>query len=56
MPMHLRSLTSADLQNFESQGPDFFCNTGLVTPSQNHCAHFVCHAIDLKVGRPSAAI
>ena len=50
--MELRSLTAADLAKFEGKGPDFFCNTGLITPAQNHCAHFVCHAINLQVGRP----
>jgi hypothetical protein len=52
MPMYLRSLAFKDLKRFEGRGPGFFCDTALVTPHQNHCAHFVCHAIDLKIGRP----
>jgi hypothetical protein len=52
MPMNLNALTAEALASFEGKGPGDFCTTGLNTPGQNHCAHFVCHAIGLKVGRP----
>jgi hypothetical protein len=52
MSCDLRSLTAADLVKFEGKGPEDWCTTGLITQDQNHCAHFVCHAIGLKAGRP----
>lgn len=52
MALNLAELTEVSLSKFEGKGPSDFCSTGLVTPDQNHCAHFVCHALSLKVGRP----
>lgn len=26
------------------------CNNGFSSPSQNHCAHFVSHALDIQIG------
>ena len=52
MSCKLNSLKLGDLDQYFGKGPDFFCDTGLTTANQNHCAHFVCHALNLRVGRP----
>jgi hypothetical protein len=52
MTLRLNSLKIEELIPFEGQGPANFCNTGLVTSGQSHCAHFVCHALDFKMAKP----
>jgi hypothetical protein len=44
------TITAADLEAFVGEPIDDICQTGLVAPSHNHCAHFVGHALGIKLG------
>ncbi|WP_330703036.1 hypothetical protein [Novosphingobium resinovorum] len=52
MTLKLNSLNKDDLAAFEGKGAADFCNTGLTTADQNHCAHFVCHALGFDKATP----
>src|SRR5256885_5907541 len=52
MSLKLNSLKAGELDGYSGQGPDEFCNTGLTTRDQNHCAHFVCHALEFNMREP----
>src|SRR5205085_9907371 len=52
MSLKLNSLKAGDLDEYTDETPDEFCNTGLTTRDQNHCAHFVCHALDFNMRTP----
>jgi hypothetical protein len=38
------------LERSVGQNINQICNTGFTSPSENHCAHYVCHILDLQYG------
>ncbi|WP_419809441.1 hypothetical protein [Sphingomonas sp.] len=45
-----RTVTQAILDDYVGKGVDNFCANGFTTAAQNHCAHFVSHALELQHG------
>jgi hypothetical protein len=43
-------ITLAQLDNYVGKRIADICGNGYSTPTQNHCAHFVSHALGLKLG------
>jgi hypothetical protein len=44
------TITAADLEAFVGQSIGQICTNGFAAASQNHCAHFVSHALGIKLG------
>ena len=44
------ALALSDLQRYVGKSIDEICANRFDSPSQNHCAHFVSHALGLKFG------
>lgn len=42
--------TLASLRSYVGKSIGDICSTGFSTPTQNHCAHFVSHALGIKLG------
>ncbi len=43
-------ITQAQLQGYVGKSIADICTTGLTSPTQNHCAHFVSHALGIQLG------
>ena len=43
-------LTAKSLESWVGKGIGEFCGNGYVRPTDNHCAHFACHVLELKHG------
>ncbi|MBW6400697.1 hypothetical protein KPL78_22750 [Roseomonas sp. HJA6] len=48
--LDLKGLTAEKLSAFEGKNIALICDSGLTDASLNHCAHFVCHALDVGIG------
>ena len=44
------TLFLSDLQDYVGKSIDKICTNGFTSHSQNHCAHFVSHALGLQLG------
>jgi hypothetical protein len=44
------SITLSTLQGYVGKSISDLCSNGFSSPAQNHCAHFVSHAIGIKLG------
>ena len=45
------AITLPSLQSYVGKSIGNICSNGFSTPSENHCAHFVSHALGIQVGR-----
>jgi hypothetical protein len=43
-------MATVNLTEFDGKDIKNICGNGYDSPSDNHCAHFVCHALDLDFG------
>jgi hypothetical protein len=43
-------LTWEGLNSYVNFGIQDICYTGRTNPNENHCAHFVCHALGISHG------
>lgn len=50
MPDPSSQLSTSSLQSHVGKSIDEICANGFSSPTQNHCAHFVSHALGLKLG------
>ena len=44
------ALTLKIMESYVGKGIGDICENGFASPDQNHCAHFVSHALGLKIG------
>ena len=44
------TVSLTDLQSYVGKSIDDICSNGFSSAAQNHCAHFVSHALGLKLG------
>lgn len=46
----IQAQTTSNLQGYVGKSIGDICSNGFSSPNQNHCAHFVAHALKLKLG------
>lgn len=44
------AVSLSDLMALVGKSPGDICSNGFSSPTQNHCAHFVCHALNIQIG------